>query len=237
MLLSEVLTVVIPCKNEESYIGKLLDDLEMQNDTQGLRIIIADGNSTDMTMPLIKRRAKMYEKIKIDIIKGGSVSIGRNRGLNLTTTPYIVFIDADTRLFHKSILTESVKTLKRGFQMVGAPIKCYKGDIRTLLFFKFFNFFHKYYIKFETFCVGQFCMVETQLARNIGGFDETVHHSEDFLFSRTIPTHKFTLIKYYVGQDDRRFKKMGYFRFILFLVNNFIFKNNIKTFRKNVNYW
>ena len=235
--LAEILTVVIPCKNEESYVGKLLEDLDNQRGSRGLRVIVADGGSTDRTLGAIKARQLTCKNIMICVAKGGSVSRGRNEGLEATTTPYVVFIDADTRLFNLNTLVHGIKELQSGSIMVGAPIKCYKGDWRADLGFKIFNFIHKHYIKVETFCVGQFCMVRTQWAKDMQGFDETLKHSEDFVFSRKVPVGSFKLLKHHTGQDDRRFRKMGYMSFTWMMIKNFIFRNRIEHFRKDIKYW
>lgn len=235
--LAELLTVIIPCKNEESYIGKLLEDLDKQRGSKGLRVVIADGGSTDRTMGAIKARQLTLHNIKICLAKGGSVSRGRNEGLSGTTTPYVAFIDADTRLFSPRTLMNGIEELQKGYEMVGAPIKCYRGSFMAHLAFKIFNWVQRNYIKWETFCVGQFCMASAEKVKELGGFDETVDNSEDYLLSRKIPVGKFKLLKDHVGQDDRRFRKMGYFGFVYLLIRNFIFRNNIKNFRRKTNYW
>ena len=236
--LAELLTIVIPCRNEEAYVGKLLEDLDNQRGSNGMRVIVADGGSTDRTLGAIKARQLTCKNIMICVAEGGTVSRGRNVGLDATTTPYIVFIDADTRLFDKNTLIVGVRLLRQGKLMVGAPIKCYKGNWKAHLGFKIFNLVHKYYVKkIETFCVGQFCMMKTGNAKELGGFDETLKHSEDFVFSRQIPKESFELLKIHTGQDDRRFKKMGYFSFTWMVFRNFLFRNNIKNFRRDINYW
>lgn len=235
--LAELLTVVIPCKNEESYIGKLLQDLEKQRGSRDLLVIVCDGGSTDRTLGAVKAYQLTCKNIKISVARGGSVSQGRNRGLSAVTTPYVAFIDADTRLFSNGILWEGVRELLADKDMVGARLKSYGKDWRTRLAFKIFNFVQKNYVKWETFCVGSFCMASAEKVRELGGFDETVDNSEDYLLSRKIPVKRFKVLKSYVGQDDRRFKKMGYFSFSLLLLRNFLFRNDIRIFRKKTKYW
>lgn len=235
--LAQLLTVVIPCKNEEGYIGKLLEDLDSQRESKGLKVIIADGGSTDRTLGAIKARQLTCQNILISVAQGGSVSRGRNEGLAGCSTPYVAFIDADVRFFSKNVLLEAVLKLEKGYWMVGAPIKSYARDFRSKIAFKLFNIVQKRFIKKETFCVGQFCVARVEKIKALGGFDETVVHSEDYLLSKQIPVDKFTLIKFYTGQDDRRFKKMGYFGFSMFMIRNFIFRGNIKTFKRKINYW
>jgi glycosyltransferase involved in cell wall biosynthesis len=235
--LAQLLTIVIPCKNEEGYIGKLLDDLEVQRESMGLKVIIADGGSTDRTLGAIKSRQLTCKNILISIAKGGSVSRGRNAGLEGASTPYVAFIDADVRFFSRNTLLEAVTLLEEGYWMVGAPIKSYAKDIRSKIAFKIFNSVQRNLIKKETFCVGQFCVARVEKVKALGGFDETVTHSEDYLLSKKIPVDKFALIRSYTGQDDRRFKKMGYLGFGVFMIRNFVFRSNIKTFKRKINYW
>jgi glycosyltransferase involved in cell wall biosynthesis len=67
MKLSDTITIVVPCKNEENYIHHLLDSLRSQNigDT---RIIIADC-STDNTRKVIRDNSW---DLNVEIIDGGS---------------------------------------------------------------------------------------------------------------------------------------------------------------------
>ena len=44
------LTIIIPTKNEEGYISNILYDLTKQSEIGGVKVIIADANSTDKTI-------------------------------------------------------------------------------------------------------------------------------------------------------------------------------------------
>ena len=48
---------------------------------------------------------------------------------------------------------------------------------------------------------------------------------------------KFRISKYYVGQDDRRFKKMGYIGMLKLVIQNYLHRNDIEHYRKDVKYW
>ena len=73
--------------------------------------------------------------------------------------------------------------------------------------------------------------------KKVGMFDENVNHSEDYLLSKQYPVDKFKISNHYVGQDDRRFKKMGYMFMVTLLIKGFINKDNIDYFKKDVGYW
>ena len=52
--MKDLVTIVVPCKNEEDYIQHLLYSLSTQEDIENLRIIIADA-STDSTREVITK--------------------------------------------------------------------------------------------------------------------------------------------------------------------------------------
>ena len=103
MSLSNKITIVVPCKNEENYIAHLLMHLRQQSigDT---RIIIADC-STDNTREVIQT---MKGGLNVEIVDGGPVSIAKNNGAKLATTPYILFIDSDVRFFSDTVIFDTV---------------------------------------------------------------------------------------------------------------------------------
>ena len=61
-----------------------------------------------------------------------------------------------------------------------------------------------------------------------GMFPAKFSTSEDYFLSRKYSTKKFKILNHYFGQDSRRFKKMGYFGMGLYLIKNFINRNNKK---------
>jgi hypothetical protein len=74
--------------------------------------------------------------------------------------------------------------------------------------------------------VGAFMLTRRTVFENLGGFDEHYITSEDFFLSRQYDPKKFQILNHYFGQDNRRFKKMGYFGMAGYLVKNFVNRNN-----------
>jgi hypothetical protein len=70
-----------------------------------------------------------------------------------------------------------------------------------------------------------------------GMFDETLNHSEDYCLSKKYNPKKFKIHSHYIGQDDRRFKKMGYLGMLKLVILNYIHRDNPDHYRKDVNYW
>ena len=67
--MKDKLTIIIPCKNEENYIGKCLQLISNQIsvDIDDVEIIIADAGSTDGTLDIIKSFKNI---LNITVIKG-----------------------------------------------------------------------------------------------------------------------------------------------------------------------
>ena len=72
-------TIIIPTLNEENFVGRLLNDLVKQT-FNNFEIILVDGRSTDTTIEVVKKYAKILPFRKIIKIGGRNVSKQRNRG-------------------------------------------------------------------------------------------------------------------------------------------------------------
>ena len=220
--ISDKITIVVPCKNEENYIHHLLDSLREQN-IDNTRIIIADC-STDNTRQVIQDNSR---RLNVEIIDGGPVSLAKNNGARLVTTPYILFIDADVRFFKDTVIQDAVNLIEsKNLDLIGLNIKCYDRDIRAKIGFTAFNLINHTLKYFSPFAVGAFMLTRRDKFQEYGGFPEQFATSEDYFLSRKYSPKKFRIIKHHFGQDSRRFKKMGYMGMATYLVKNFVNRNN-----------
>lgn len=235
MMLSNKITIVIPCKNEENYIGWLL--LQLRNQSIGnTRIIIADC-STDNTREVIQAQKG---RLNVEIVDGGPVSIAKNNGAKLVTTPYILFIDADVRFFNINTIRDAVDEIESNeLDLVGLYIKCYDNNRKSQIGFMIFNFVNRIMSYKVPFAVGAFMLTRRDKFEQFGGFAEKFGTSEDFFFSKMYDPKKFKLVNDYVGQDSRRFQKMGYFGMAWYLIKNFWNRNNEEYWNKidHSKYW
>jgi glycosyltransferase involved in cell wall biosynthesis len=222
--ISDKITIVVPCKNEENYIHHLLDSLRAQN-IGTTRIIIADC-STDNTRQVIQDNSL---GLNVEIIDGGPVSFAKNNGARLVTTPYILFIDADVRFFKNTVIQDAVdKIQSKNLDLVGLNIKCYDRDMRAMVGFALFNAINHTLKFFSPFAVGAFMLTRRDKFNEFGGFPEQFATSEDYFLSRKYSPRKFKIVRHHFGQDSRRFKKMGYLGMGKYLIKNFINRNNKK---------
>jgi len=234
-ILSEKLTIIIPCKNEERYIGHLLDSLRLQK-IGNTRVIIADC-STDSTRDIITNNRSF---LSVEIIDGGPVAVARNNAARLVTTPYILFIDADVIFFDSFTIRDAVFELESdNLDLIGANIRCYENDWRAELSFFIFNQLNHILKYFSPFAVGAFMLTRKDKFDEFGGFPEQFTTSEDFFLSSKYDVKKFRIINHYYGQDSRRFKKMGYFGMAWYMIKNFINLKNPSYWKKTIHnkYW
>lgn len=233
------LTIVIPCYNEVNYIGKTLTSISKQIGIKGTRVIVCDGGSTDGTIEEINKYKDMFNKeLKIEIQRGGKVARGRNVGANLSFTPYILFLDADSILLSNSQISDALFTLQsRKLQLVTCKVKSVSKSIRSKLAFRVFNIINYYVSKKTPFAVGTFFLTTKKSFMHYGQFDETLQHSEDYCLSKKYRPTEFMILNHYIGQDDRRFKKMGYTGMVRLLMKSYKNRKNPKFFKEDVGYW
>lgn len=88
------LSVIIPVYNGEKYISRCLDSVLNQN-VEGLEIIIVDDGSKDDTGKICKEYQEKDSRIKYFNKKNEGVSVARNYGIEKVSGKYMTFVDAD----------------------------------------------------------------------------------------------------------------------------------------------
>ena len=92
MEIFNLLTIVIPCKNEGITVNKTLDLLNYQNNINNVNVIVCDSSDDNYTKKLLKDRK--YDSFNLTIRGGGLPAIARNSGAKFSKTPYILFMDS-----------------------------------------------------------------------------------------------------------------------------------------------
>lgn len=227
------LSIIIPCKNEEKYIGNLLSSIMQQRLPISYEIIIADANSSDNTLTIIDEYKGV---LPIRVIKGGLPSVGRNNGAIEASGNIFLFLDSDCYFYDKNIIYEAVKSINSGNDLVGALLDS-ESSLRVKLLYYVTNIIVLLSKLDKPFVVGGFLMIRKNIFQSIGGFDEDLMHCEDYFLSKNIKPNKFGILKKKVYFDDRRFKKVGINNFILYFIKNLANKNNKDYFKKDIGYW
>lgn len=107
-------SVILPARNEEEFLGKCLDSLENQ-DYDNYEIIVIDDSSEDRTKEIIKEHAKKSSKIVPVSAKAKPDGwMGKNwacmEGYKQSSGELLLFTDADTT-HAKNVITLAVEHL------------------------------------------------------------------------------------------------------------------------------
>ena len=234
-VMENLITIVIPSYNEENYIYNTLWRISRQKFDGKIRVLIADNNSTDNTLERVSKASEDFNNLQIELIKGGKVEFARNNSAKLVTTPFILFMDADSLLQGENVFVEVEKYLNK-YEIISVKQKSVvRNDFKSVLTYKILDWIRM--IMPITFCTGCFFLISKSKFNQLGGFDETLQNSEDFWLSKQIPKSKFKILNEYIGQDNRRFLKFGYWNFLKINILNYLNFWNIKWFKKDVGYW
>ncbi|MBD0371765.1 MAG: glycosyltransferase family 2 protein [Pyrinomonadaceae bacterium] len=89
-------SVVIPCFNEERYIGKVLENLSGQYETDSFEIVIVDGMSEDGTREVVTSFAEDNPHVRVRLVDNPArhIPAGLNRGIAAASGELIVRMDA-----------------------------------------------------------------------------------------------------------------------------------------------
>ena len=230
--MNDLLTIVIPCKNERDNIYECIGFIAKQVGFAGTKVIIADTSDTAESLEWVyKTQLHFRNKLDIRIIEGGFPAKARLEGSKLVDTPYILFLDADIMLFDKCVLLECL-----GYQtdLVTVPFQTEKG---FNWIFRLFDIQQRISNWIGTpFAVGGFQLWKTEAYWKTGGYDETHLFAEDYWVSQKAESMKIHNTNG-VWTSARRFKKKGFLYMFILSIKCYINRNNTNFFKNHQNYW
>ena len=230
--MNNLLTIVIPCKNERDNIYECIGFIAKQVGFAGTKVIIADTSDEADSLNFLQYTKDDYRySLNIELIKGGFPAKARLEGSKLVTTPYVLFLDADIMLLNKSLLGEC---LAYDADLVTVPFQTEKG---FNWIFRLFDIQQRLSNWIGTpFAVGGFQLWKTEAYWKTGGYDETHLFAEDYWVSQK--TDKMIIHNTKgVWTSARRFKNKGFFYMFILSIKCYINRNNTEFFKNHQNYW
>ncbi len=214
-----LLSIVIPCLNENGVVNRLLDQLLAQQ-TADIEIITADSGSNDGTVELLES----YNERGVIVMQnaGIGVSKARNAGAHAARGEWLLFLDADT-------------TLPKQFigKLVGILVHEPAFDVATFRyraatynpFYFLYIFFSRLYQRLSALfgrqhVTGTGILIRAQMHAAAGGFDESLRFAEDLAYAQTLQGHgaRFTVLKLQTYVSVRRLRHFGWLRLLTFYV-------------------
>ena len=206
------LTIVIPAKNEEKLIPRLLTSLMNQDYSKmsSTRVLVADANSSDRTREVV---LSFRDRLNVSVIPGGMPSVGRNQGAAQADTPYVLFLDADVELADRSLVRRCVERAQsKKLHCVTTNIICGGGNWIDKVFYAILDMFQYLSYLHRPFATGMFMLFDRSKFWELGGFHEQIHFAEDYSLSQRVQGKRFSVVRGGVYTTNRRFKKMGHLR-------------------------
>lgn len=198
------LSIIIPTRNEENYLPRLLDSLSKQT-FRDFEIIVADNSSTDATLEICRLRG-------VKTAPGGHPCRGRNEGAKVSIADYYLFLDADV-LIGPYFLEMAFEALRK--HHADSISFGYRPETSHLVL----RFIHKVCQYYFNLCqkvgfphgLGGALLVKSRVHHSIRGFDETVTVAEDHDYVRRISKRfKYIFVnKPVVCISTRRFRSEG----------------------------
>lgn len=204
-------SIIIPTLNEEKFLPKLLTDLKNQKE-KDFEVIVVDGYSEDNTEKVALNFKKNLD-LRFFKIKKRNVSAQRNYGAKKAKGRYLIFLDADSRVF-----SGFIKKLKnfifknKGLIFIPQMIPD-ENIVQTKLIFQFVNLLIELSQNFnKPFSAGGNLIFEKNFFYLVGGFDEKLFISEDHQIIQKAKKYGVTakcVKEIKVKFSLRRFRKEG----------------------------
>lgn len=107
----ELISVIVPVFRVEQYLDKCLESIVSQT-YKNLEIIIVDDGSPDSCPIKCDQWKEKDSRIKVLHKKNGGLSDARNRGIDIATGNYLLFVDSDDYV-SSSMIEKLYKLLKK----------------------------------------------------------------------------------------------------------------------------
>ena len=163
------ISIVLTTKNEERYIGELLQSITRQEEP--FEVIVVDSDSTDRTQEIVKEYSKKNPNIKL-FIHPGTRSESMNYGVKKATGEAVAFIGGDD-VADKNWLKEIRNGLKTGDIIVGKIVSLVENRFTT---FQNVKVFHK---GVNISYPGSNTTYKKEILDKLGGLDPWFSSAED----------------------------------------------------------
>lgn len=171
--------IVIPTLNEEHFIGRLLDSISRQS-VLPKELIVVDAYSKDNTIEEIKKRQKKLPNLRYFQIPKSTISSQRNLGAQKTSSPHLLFLDADMEFREKDILEKYfTEILKRMPDVAAATTLPDSDNWKDKLYFQTEDLAFKLLQYFWPVVTARNLYIRREVFNRVGGFDEGIAVGED----------------------------------------------------------
>jgi hypothetical protein len=211
---TKAINVVIPCLNEEDYLGILLDSLTKQT-FKNFDVTVVDGQSNDRTVEIAK---SYYDKLDMKVVVCPKRGLGTQRsyGAKLGSADKILFLDADI-ILHPNFMQDLVDGLKnKDLDLVNCwLIPLSKKRVDKIMY----NLYNIFFLEFSRYVwpvgIGNSLLVKREVFNRTGDFGDMVWEDVDFVKRAIALGAKYGVLrKPKVYASVRRFDMQGRMNYV-----------------------
>lgn len=93
-------SIVIPCRNEEKYIGKCIDSILLQDyPKEQITVFVCDGKSTDQTIAIIKDYSQKHKNVHLLVNEKQTTPFALNLGINASKSDLVIILGGHAELY------------------------------------------------------------------------------------------------------------------------------------------
>lgn len=187
-------SIIMPSRNEEKFIGKCLDSI-IANDypKDSLEVLVIDGRSTDRTRAIVEGYTKQYPFINLMDNPGIVQTLATNIGIRASNSDVIMRMDAHVE-YPKDFISKSVYWLeKSGTDCVGGILITKPGGDTTVAVAISLILSHPFGVGNTYFRIGSkepkyvdtvpFGIYRKEVFDRIGLFNEALNRTDDIEFN------------------------------------------------------
>ena len=194
---NEIVSVIVPCYNEERYIVKALEQLADQYDKDHYEIVVVDGRSDDETRTLVEKFKRDRSDVAVVQVDNPARNIptALNLGIAAARGGIIARMDAHATP-SEGYIRRCVEVLRQnGVGIVGMPCRVQPGSATLMAQAIANGVSHPFGIGDATYRLAQgaapqeavdtvaFACFKRSLWQQLGGYNETLLTNEDYDFN------------------------------------------------------
>ena len=189
-------SIVIPCFNEERFIGQVIERLASQYDDEHFEIVVVDGGSTDGTRAVVADYAARHPRVSVRLVDNPArhIPVALNLGIASARGEIIARMDAHS-LPSENYVRRCVELLQTGEgEVVGMPWQIQAGADTATARAVALAVAHPFGIGDAQYRLAQtgapravdtvpFGVFRKSLWQKLGGFNEKLLANEDYDFN------------------------------------------------------
>lgn len=112
-------SIIVPIYNAEQYLPRCLESILSQS-YKNIELILVNDGSKDKSLEICRKYESKDKRIVVLNIENSGPGVARNKGIEIATGGYIVFVDADDYIDHCAVETLIKIAIEGEYDIVSA---------------------------------------------------------------------------------------------------------------------